>query len=168
MNRLAAIQQTFVVPVDLTQGDTSEGQRRLAAWLDYAHKLFVRRGIMPTLQDILYLPEDLSLCLSPNPDRAGFAVSYAFEVSGRRKIALVQSLFVETSYALWHEYQGRASLVKNVCADEAILEQMYGADLDDFLVLKTEFDPHCILRNSFLRRTFGKRLEQHYGRPIWP
>ena len=65
MNRLAAIQQTFVVPVDLTQGDTSEGQRRLAAWLDYAHKLFVRRGIMPTLQDILYLPEDLSLCLSP-------------------------------------------------------------------------------------------------------
>jgi len=60
---------------------------------------------------------------------------------------------------LWDQLQGRVYLVKNVYADPETLYEMYGANADEFLRLKRRLDPRCILRNHFLDRTFGDRLD---------
>jgi hypothetical protein len=44
--------------------------------------------------------------------------------------------------------------VKNVHADAAVLEAMYGQNADRFFDLKLELDPTWTVQNEFLRRTF--------------
>jgi FAD/FMN-containing dehydrogenase len=50
---------------------------------------------------------------------------------------------------------GRVHLVKNVEADAADLQQMYGPAFARFLELKKRHDPRGILKNAFFDRIFG-------------
>lgn len=168
--RLPTIQQTFVVPLSLEPEDDADpsgvptNPHTLECWLKYADGVFAGRGIVPTLQDVLYLHEDLAFCLSPNSQSDGFAVSYAFEISkgDEAKLANVESAFVECAETLYSIYHGRVSLVKNVNVNPATLVNMYEPGITEFLALKTQVDPSCLLRNAFLRRTFGAVLGRHY------
>jgi decaprenylphospho-beta-D-ribofuranose 2-oxidase len=151
---LRMVQQTFVVPADLAHGDSTQARDQLSAWLELAHGFFVAQKLTPTLQDVLYLPEDLSFCLSPNAGREGFAVSYAFETSNTETIDRVRLAFKDLADVLWNEFGGHVSLVKNVEVNPTTLEHMYGNGAREFFRLKRKLDPDCLLRNEFLERLF--------------
>jgi decaprenylphospho-beta-D-ribofuranose 2-oxidase len=150
---LRTVQQTFFVPTDPT-GNPKQAQDDFVRWLDYAQRLFRSKNVTPTMQDVLFLPEDLSFCLSSSAKTAGFAVSYAFETSRLRKLEKAQQAFAELSAGLLRDFDGRVSLVKNVYLNAATLQKMYGEGAADFFSLKQSFDPDSLLRNAFLERTF--------------
>jgi FAD/FMN-containing dehydrogenase len=160
---LRTIQQTFIVPVDLDATGADSAEARLVDWLNYAHALFAVRKLEPTLQDVLYLPEDLNFNLSPDANARGFAVSYAFETSNRKQLAAAVDAFRDLADHLWNRFGGRVSLVKNVYASHATLANMYGAQAREFFKLKTRYDPQRLLRNAFLDRTFGGLVDDAYA-----
>lgn len=158
---LKTVQQTFIVPsAPGAEGGWDAAKDDLVEWLQYATDFFRARGLQPTLHDILYLPEDAPFLLSASAGLAGFAVSYAFETSDRETIAAVKEAFSELATTLWDEFRGRVYLVKNVCATAETLAAMYGDNAADFFALKRELDPHLVLRNAFLERTFPALLAE--------
>ena len=142
-------QQTFVVPAE---------PDRLVEWLDFADGFLRERNLRPTLHDVLYLPKDMPFPLSASADRAGYAVSYAFETSNSKTLARTQEAFSDLADALWEKFGGRVYLVKNVFAKQETLAKMYGEHATSFVTLKRELDPAGILRDDFLERTFGEML----------
>jgi decaprenylphospho-beta-D-ribofuranose 2-oxidase len=151
------IQQTFVVPSDpKTAGGWDRARDDLAEWLDYAHNFLLQRNLTPTLNDVLFLPKDRPFRLSASADRAGFAVSYAFETSNKKTLERAKEAFRDLADVLWERFGGRVYLVKNVFVHEATLAEMYRDHLDEFFSLKQELDPDGILRNDFLERTVGR------------
>jgi decaprenylphospho-beta-D-ribofuranose 2-oxidase len=157
--KLKTLQQTFVVPAHTESEKQWEQTRiRLVGWLEHAEKVLTENKLTPTLQDVLFLPRDERFPLSMTADRAGFAVTYAFETSNKRTLARARKTFESLADDLWAEYQGRVYLVKNVCASQATLAAMYGPNADKFFEIKHQVDPHCILRNGFLEMAFGDRL----------
>lgn len=144
-------QQTFVVPSDVgADGEQARGD--LVRWLEFAHRFLVERGLAPTLHDVLFLPADDLFLLSATAGLPGFAVSYAFETSNRRRLERIKAAFRELSDVLWSEYGGRVYLVKNVFASPQTLEQMYGANLTDFRELKAQLDPDGMFVDDFYQR----------------
>jgi decaprenylphospho-beta-D-ribofuranose 2-oxidase len=155
--RPKTVQQTFILPSDgPSPGDD------LVRWLEYAHDHLSGLGLAPTLQDILWLPEDLPFRLSATAGTPGFAVSYAFETSDHDVVESAKVAFTDMAEVLWREFGGRVYLVKNVCARSETLAAMYGHNAVEFFVLKDEVDPSGTLANGFLERTFG---EPRTGRP---
>jgi decaprenylphospho-beta-D-ribofuranose 2-oxidase len=140
---LKTLQQTFIVPVG-----------HLAEWMTYARdEVFSELDVAPTLQDVMYLPQDLPFYLSSTARQPGFAVSYAFDTSDREKLRRVTEAFVEMSDTLLAPpYESRVYLVKNVRAKRSTIAAMYGPDLTDFRAVKAEFDSNGILRNGFYDR----------------
>ena len=163
---LRTIQQTFIVPVDVN--DPGGAQKTLVEWLNYAHALFEARGLEPTLQDVLYLPEDMAFNLSPSSGSPGFAVSYAFETSNKKQLDAAEKAFRDLADHLHNDFKGRVSLVKNVYASQETLRAMYGAGATDFFALKKKYDPQGLLRNDFLDRTFGDMVDEAYAPPSGP
>jgi decaprenylphospho-beta-D-ribofuranose 2-oxidase len=157
--KLKTLQQTFVVPAHT---DTPEEWDRtriaLVGWLEHAEEVLTDNNLTPTLLDVLFLPRDERFPLSMTADRAGFAVTYAFETNNKGRLARAKEAFASLADDLWADYQGRVYLVKNVCASKATLAAMYGPNADKFFEIKQNVDPHCILRNGFLEMTFGDRL----------
>jgi decaprenylphospho-beta-D-ribofuranose 2-oxidase len=143
---LKTLQQTFIVPV---------GGEGLAEWLLHARGVLNRLGVAPTLQDVLYLPQDMPFYLSATPEGPGWAVSYAFDTSHPDELEDVTHAFVRLARELDKTYGGRVYLVKNVRADRATIEAMYGPDLAAFRAVKDEFDPQGILRNGFFDRVLA-------------
>src|ERR1700730_7197600 len=134
---MRTVQQTFVVPSDTsTKEGWDRAQDDLVKWLEQTHAFLLDRKLTPTLLDILFLPKDLPFRLSASADRAGFAVSYAFETSNADTIARAKEAFNELADVLWKTFQGRVYLVKNVFAKETTLAQMYGAHAVEFFRLK--------------------------------
>ncbi len=153
---LKTVQQTFVVPVDLlAEGGLAVAQDRLTEWLERADQLFRQRQLTPTISDVLYLPKDLAFCLSPNPKRAGFAVSYVFETSAANTITNVKRAFEDLADVLSVNFDGRVSLVKNVDVKPATLRAMYRPEATEFLALKAQLDPAGVLCNRFFERVLG-------------
>jgi FAD/FMN-containing dehydrogenase len=122
-----------------------------------AQDLLEKRGLRPTLHDVLFLPADEPFLLSSTASGAGFAVSYAFETSRRSTLRKVQEAFSDLADILWERFGGRVHLVKNVFASQQTLAEMYGESAQRFFALKRELDPAGIFRNDFLERTFGHR-----------
>jgi decaprenylphospho-beta-D-ribofuranose 2-oxidase len=152
-------QQTFVVPSDPgTEGGWDRAMDDLVEWLEFVHRFLAERDLTPTLNDVLFLPRDLPFLLSASADLPGFAVSYAFETSNRRRLERVEAAFSELADALWEKFHGRVYLVKNVFAKQETLAKMYGDHAAEFVHLKRELDPGDLLRNDFLERTFGDLL----------
>jgi decaprenylphospho-beta-D-ribofuranose 2-oxidase len=155
--KMRNVQQTFVVPSDpKTAGGWDQARDDLVEWLEYAHEFLLERNLTPTLHDVLYLPKDRPFRLSASADRAGFAVSYAFETSNKKTLERAQQAFRELADVLWERFGGRVYLVKNVFAHQATLAEMYRDHLDEFFSLKQELDPDGILRNDFLDRTISQ------------
>jgi len=143
--RLKTLQQTYIVPVG-----------RLTQWMRHARGVFHTHDVTPTLQDVMYLPQDLRFYLSSTSRAAGFAVSYAFDTSEEGELKRVTEAFVELSDTLLHKpYEGRVYLVKNVRANRATINAMYGDDLARFRSVKAEGDPDGILRNGFYDRVLA-------------
>ena len=158
--KMQTIQQTFVVPGDAKDESTwSDTQNNLLEWLRYAHGVLRGRKVAPTMHDVMYLPADDRFPLSATAELAGFAVSYAFETSSKRKLRKIKASFEEMSAHLWQSFQGRVYLVKNVHADPQVLRDMYYPHAIRFFTVKHQLDPHCILRNEFLDRTFEALLQ---------
>ena len=111
--KLKTVQQTFVLPVDPT---SASAETRLVDWLDHAQGVFDSKGLAPTLEDVLYLPQDLEFCLSPGARSPAFAVSYAFETNNKATLANAIETLSELADDLWDQFQGRVSLVKTVSA----------------------------------------------------
>jgi decaprenylphospho-beta-D-ribofuranose 2-oxidase len=154
--KMATVQQTFVVPSHpVAEGGWDKSRDDLVEWLEDTHEFLQQRDLTPTLQDVLYLPKDLPFLMSASADRAGFAVSYAFETSKADTLARAEAAFVELADVLWTRFGGRVYLVKNVFAKQATLADMYGDNAREFFRLKRELDPDAILCNDFLERTFG-------------
>lgn len=152
---LKTVQQTFVVPSGPGAGGGWDRARDdLVEWVEHAQDYLGARKLQPTLVDVLWLPKDLPFLLSATADAAGFAVSYAFETSDTNEIAAVQRALGELADEIWKTFQGRVYLVKNVCASPQTLAAMYGTNARRFSALKGELDPHRILCNEFLERTF--------------
>jgi decaprenylphospho-beta-D-ribofuranose 2-oxidase len=154
---LKMVQQTFVVPSDPgAAGGWDKARDDLVEWLEFADDFLRARKLRATLTDVLFLPRDLPFLLSAGADLAGFAVTYAFEVSKDDQIGRVKQAFSELAEVLSGEkFGGRIYLVKNVCAKKETLRRMYGENAAAFLRLKGELDPQGILRNEFLEKTFG-------------
>jgi decaprenylphospho-beta-D-ribofuranose 2-oxidase len=148
------IQQTFVVPFDVEEEGWDVGRDRLIEWLEHSHAVFGKHKVVPSLWDVLYLPKDEDFLLSATTERAGFAVSCAFERSNSKYIERVKQAFTELADDLWQTYKGRVYLVKNVHVTRKTLAAMYGQDAVRFFELKAAMDPHCVLYNEFLERTF--------------
>jgi decaprenylphospho-beta-D-ribofuranose 2-oxidase len=158
-------QQTFVVPSDPgAAGGWDQARDDLVEWLEHAHNRLSERGLTPTLNDALFLPEDGPFPLSASVDQPGFAVSYAFETSNRGRLERVQDAFRELADDLWEKFGGRVYLVKNVFARPETLAKMYGDHAVKFFAWKAEFDPDCVLRDAFLDRTFGDLCDSAYAR----
>jgi decaprenylphospho-beta-D-ribofuranose 2-oxidase len=159
---LDMIQQTFVVPSDPEAEGGWEGARDdLVEWLNFAHDLLLERGLTPTIHDVLFVPKDSPhpFLLSASADLPGFAVSYAFETSEKGELERIKEAFSQLADVLGERFGGRVYLVKNVCADPKTLAAMYGDHAIEFFRLKRELDPHGVLRNDFLTRTFGDLVE---------
>jgi decaprenylphospho-beta-D-ribofuranose 2-oxidase len=157
-------QQTFVVPSDPgAAGGWDQAKNDLVEWLEYAHEFLSKRGLTPTLNDVLFLPKDLPFLLSASAELPGFAVSYAFETSNRAKLDRIKQSFSELADVLWSRFHGRVYLVKNVFATKTTLAAMYGDYAIEFFRLKRELDPQGVLRNDFLERTFGDLVEREHA-----
>jgi decaprenylphospho-beta-D-ribofuranose 2-oxidase len=157
--RLKTLQQTFVVPSETkSQAGWDQAKDDLVEWLEHAEVVLRERGLTPTLQDVLFLPRDERFPMSMTAGMAGFAVTYAFETSNKRRLARAQEAFVVMADMLWDKFRGRVYLVKNVHASKKTLTEMYGANVAEFFAIKSELDPHGLLRNEFLERTFGDHV----------
>jgi decaprenylphospho-beta-D-ribofuranose 2-oxidase len=158
--KIQTIQQTFVIPSDL---ETVEGRNKtkndLTKWLDDTSRHLAEKKLTPAMFDVMWLPADRLFPLSATADLAGFAVSYAFETSSKRKQKRIKESFREMSDHLWSTFQGRVYLVKNVQANPQTLRAMYHPQAEEFFKLKQQLDPHCILRNTFLDENFGPLLQ---------
>jgi hypothetical protein len=158
------LEQTFILPADPSSAATwAQAREHLVAWLQDANGLFCDLDLTPTLDDVLFLPADLPFTLSSTAAMAGFAVSFSFETSNRKRIAKVEHAFTQLADTLWDDYGGRVHLVKNVRAQPATLVSMYGGGAIQFFQLKATVDPDCILRNAWLERTFGPLLPAACG-----
>ena len=148
-------------PADLRRPERTGDRGRLGPaaddlveWLEFAHEYLLARDLTPTLNDVLFVPRDRPFLLSASNNRAGFAVSYAFETSNQDRLARAKQAFEELADVLWEKFQGRVYLVKNVFAKPQTLAAMYGDAAVEFFRLKHELDPQMLLRDEFLERTF--------------
>jgi FAD/FMN-containing dehydrogenase len=148
-------QQTFLVPWD--ENDAQGSALRLRDFLNDVDALLDARGLLPTLIDVLFLPDDRGdgFLLSSSHERSGFAVSIAFEKIVSAKFPQEEQAFRDIAKLCFEKYQGRVHLVKHVFAAPELLENMYPG-LPEFLRQKDQLDPGRLLQNEFLTRVFPK------------
>ncbi len=146
-------QQTFLVPWEPTDPDGSG--KRLRNFLDDVDALLDARGILPTLIDVLFLPDDTQdgFLLSSSHGMAGFAVSIAFEKIVSARFAEEERALRDLAQLCYEKYCGRVHLVKHVYAADELLAKMY-PELQTFLRHKQTLDAQCLLQNEFLQRVF--------------
>ncbi len=143
---MPVIQQTFVVPV-----------ARTARFLRRASRLLRRRGIVPTLLDVLFMPEDRIL-MSASYALQGFACTFSFEdVRSDDKVAQVVAA-LESLSDLCLAHGGRVHFTKNVHVRPETLHAMYGPRLEAFMALKRRLDPDGVLQNGFFERVFAEPM----------
>lgn len=167
---MPTVQQTFVVPFDPDAQFASPEEaekaccEKLAAWLDASNAIIHEHRVCPTFSDVLFIRDTKPVGLSSNAGKAGFAVSYAFETSSKKKLARVQKTFVALADRLAEEpFDGRVYLVKNVYATQATLRAMYGEHAIRLLQLKRILDPDRLVANDFFERAFGDLANEVYA-----
>ena len=134
-------QQTFVV-----DGDA------LGDFLSEADRMLDERGLLPSLIDVLYVPEDrLPFLLSSGNGRSGYAVTFTFERLFGKSLAKEEKALRDIA-ALCHARNGRVHLVKHVFAEAEEIGAQYRNGIDGMKTLKQRFDPASRLSSAFLRR----------------
>lgn len=141
--RTYTLQQTYVVPFH---------EDSLESFLERVLAFFDERGLVPLLFDVLYVPSD-DIILSASRGVDGFAVTVAFETMKAEELPPRQAALRDLS-AICLSVGGRVHLGKTVCAEVAVLREMYGEAIDLFRELKDLVDPRRTLRNEFLERVF--------------
>jgi len=145
-------QQSHLVPLE-----------RAAQFLYAADRTVKAHRIQPILQDILLVPEDPDCLLSSSHALRGFLVNVAFEKSSPSGMRRIEQGCAELG-TLCADFGGRVTLSKNVHAEHADLERMYGPELDAYFALKRRVDPLGILSNRFLERLFPERMRASRAR----
>ena len=147
---MPTIQQTFVLPTG-----------RASAFLDAVPERMAAAHIMPTLIDVLFMPEDRIL-MSASCNMQGFACTLSFEDirDTARRDTVIREL--EDLSELCLDMGGKVHLTKNVYVRESTLEAMYGAQVAQFMAIKRRLDPHHVLRNAFFERTFAAAVDPGY------
>ncbi len=168
--KMPTVQQTFVVPYDPDEHfhSSEEAEKacceKLAGWLDASNEIIREHRVRPTFSDVLFIRDTKPFGLSSNAGKAGFAVSFAFETSSKRRLARIEAAFKALADLLVQEpYEGRVYLVKNVYASQETLREMYGEHAIRMLKLKRELDPDRLLVNDFFDRTFGDLCDEVYA-----
>lgn len=159
--RLNSIQQTFVLPARATPDDPA-GVGPTAAFLDRIRPVLfgdswlpaMLERMRPTLIDVLYLPAD-DFMLSATRGLDGFAVTLTFSELDKDGWEPLQERLRALS-AVCHELGGRVHLVKDVVAEQPLLEAMYGGAFAELRALKRQYDPLGVLENAFYDRVFGE------------
>ncbi len=166
--RLDTVEQTFVLPA-LPGPDDVAGVGPTARFLEQLRPILFGGSMLPaplqpmrpTLIDVLYLPAD-DFILSSTRGLAGFAVTLAFNERNEDGWDTLQAR-LEALSRTCHELGGRVHLVKDVVAEQPVLEAMYGGAFAEFLALKRQYDPHGVLENAFFDRIFGEQTEPSRG-----
>jgi GNAT superfamily N-acetyltransferase len=137
----------------IQQGFVFEGEEGREFLKEDAAEMLKRHGLWPLLTDALYLPADRFL-LSPNYQRAGFAVTMAFiDLRGERFLRTRELLERLSERCL--ERGGRLWLTKNAFAPPTVLEAMFAEVRPALLQLKQEVDPAGILRSLYLEKVLN-------------
>lgn len=140
------LQQTFIIP-----GGPDAGFDRLEAFLTRADQHLDGEGLEPALIDILYVPQDTDMfLLSSSQGLTGFAVTFTFERLVRSMVRERRAL--ERLSELCAAVDGRVHLVKNVCADEALIAKMYEASVDLLRSVREKYGASSFIRNEFAQR----------------
>jgi decaprenylphospho-beta-D-ribofuranose 2-oxidase len=162
--RLDTIQQTFVLPAAAGPGDAA-GVGPTARFLEQVPAVLFAGGALPamlepmrpTLIDVLYLPSD-DFLLSATRGMEGYAVTLTFSQRNENGWDTLQERLHALS-RVCHELGGRVHLVKDVVAEQPLLEEMYGGAFAELRALKRRYDPHGVLENGFYDRVFGGVME---------
>ena len=149
---LRLLQQTFMIPArDGAALDTNPA----AAFIVEARARATALKLYPPMHDVLYIPKDKTpFVLSATRDMDAFAVTFAFEAldGDGAWAARVASLFKGLS-VLCAAANGRVHLVKDVIADDAVLQAMYKDAVPELRALRLQVDPEGQLWNEI-----GERL----------
>lgn len=145
-------QQTYVIPWD--PQDRAASAKRLARFLEAADRLLDRRKLLPTLIDVLYVPDESQegFLLSSSTGMSGFAVSIAFEKAFSARFPKEERALYDIS-RLCHALAGRVHVVKHVFADPGAMQVRYRG-LGRMIAHKNALDPDRLLQSEFLRRVF--------------
>lgn len=160
---MRVLQQTFLVPAA-----THEGHSIATGFLEEMSSALAQRRLVPTMFDIMFVPEDEGFLLSSSNQLSGYAITFAFDTSNKGTRARAR-VFLIWATKRCRAIGGRLSLVKNVCADAGDIAAMYGEHLDMFLALKQRLDPQGLIHNEFFERVFPARVpiasspESHEG-----
>lgn len=145
-------QQTYVIPWE--PEDRAASSQRLARFLEAADRLLDRRKLLPSLIDVLYVPDESreGFLLSSSTGMSGFAVSIAFEKAFTGRFPKEERALYDIS-RLCHALEGRVHVVKHVFADPRAMQARYRG-LGRMIAVKNALDPERLLQSEFLRRVF--------------
>lgn len=160
---MRVLQQTFVVPMNETSSTVT-------GFLEEMSSALAQRRLVPTMFDIVFVPEDEGFLLSSSNQLSGYAISFAFDTSNEATRARARAFLIWATKRC-RAIGGRLSLVKNVCADVDDIAAMYGEHLDRFLALKQRLDPLGLIHNEFFERVFPARVPivdslEHHDPPL--
>lgn len=150
--RLTSHQQTFVLPEAAAVAFAARAEAEL-------------RRARATIVDVLYLAADETpVLLSPTRGLGGFAITLGYQTLNGRRLAAARATLTRLSAAC-AALGGRVSLVKNVYADDAVLQGMYREGLDAMRALKREVDPEGRFGSLFLDRLLTAPRRTPRARP---
>ncbi len=152
--KMRRLTEFFGIPSPLIQqGFVFEGEGGRHFLKEEAAPLLQAHGLWPFLTDALHLPAD-HFFLSPNYQRAGFAVTMAFiDLRGDRfgRTCAVLEQLSERCLARG----GRLWLTKNAFASPTCLSAMFEPIRAPIMRLKQQADPHHLIRSPFLEKIFS-------------
>jgi hypothetical protein len=140
------VQQTFVIPGSPATAEASAA--RTAGFMAEASRAFEASGFVPALFDVLHLPAD------PGRDQGGLAVTVAFFLFDRARLAPLVSCLVELS-RICRGLGGHVHLVKDVYARPEDLAAMHAGRIAEVVAVRARLDPKGVLRNDFIDRVIG-------------
>jgi decaprenylphospho-beta-D-ribofuranose 2-oxidase len=168
--QMRVLQQTFLVP-GAGHDCGPDGDPRLhettdvvTGFLEETSVELARRGLVPTLLDVMFVPADEGFLLSSSHRQSGYGITFAFETSNVKTRARARE-FLRWATGRCRAAGGRLSLVKHVCAEADDVAAMYGDRLDEFLAVKQRLDPEAVIRNEFFDRVFAGRVGARAASP---
>jgi hypothetical protein len=150
------LQQTFILP------DPERGAR----FLEDLTASVRGDAELPTLCDVLWLPQDVNpFYLSATSQSGGFAITLTYlRPNDHARPTIQRELQALTGRCLLHG--GRIHLVKGVeVLGQADLEGTYHEQFERFRALKAWYDPHAQFTNDFYRRVLDHAVPAAGLRP---
>jgi FAD binding domain/D-arabinono-1,4-lactone oxidase len=151
--RLNFVQQTYVVPSPLTANECDV--RLVRQFLIFVLSRCRERDVRPFSVDLLHIGPDKAF-LSATRDLYGFAVTITFADHDAQQWPMIQQVFMALTNDLLM-LGGRVHLVKNVEADRADIQAMFGPGILALRAVKKRLDPRGIFSSEFYERYFAEQ-----------